>query len=122
MPTPEDLKIRQLKGHVEYRNWCDICVRCRGKELDHKSQEDKERKFPEYSWDYCFPGDEVGFKWTVLVGKERRNKTWMATTVPMKGSTGKFAVDKCLDFFEEMEIKKELYLLSRIKNLLLNFW
>ena len=78
-----------------------ICVRCRGKELDHKSQEGKERRFPEYSWDYCFPGDEFGFKWTVLVGKERGSKGWMASTVPIKGSTGRFAVDKCLEFLEE---------------------
>jgi hypothetical protein len=69
--------------------------------MDHKTQKDKERKFPEYSFDYCFPGDEVGFKWTVLVGKVRDSEGWMATTVPMKGSTGKFAVDKVTEFFEE---------------------
>ena len=61
LPTKEEVEIHKLTGHVNYRNWCDICVRCRGKDLDHKSQEGKERTFPEYSWGYCFPGDEVGF-------------------------------------------------------------
>ena len=61
----------------------------------------KDRKFPEYRWDYCFPGDEVGFKFTVLVGKEKGSKAWMATTVPMKGSSGRFSVDKCMEFLDE---------------------
>ena len=49
-----------------------------------------ERKVPEYHFDYCFPGDELGFKCTILVGKERISKTWMATAVPNKGASGRF--------------------------------
>ena len=63
--------------------------------MGHKKDDGKERRLPEHSWDYCFPGDEMGFKWTVLVGKERGNKSWMATAVPMKGGKGRFAIDKC---------------------------
>jgi len=36
-----------------------------------------------------------------LVGKERSSKSWMAVTVPVKGTSGKFATDKCLEFIEE---------------------
>ena len=32
-------------------------------------------------------------------------KGWMATTVPSKGGTGQFAVDKCLEFIEENGVK-----------------
>ena len=67
LPTKEEVEMHNLMGHVEYRNWCEICVRCQGREMDHRNMKGKERKFPEYSFDYCFPGDEVGFKWTVLV-------------------------------------------------------
>ena len=67
----------------------------------HSKGKREERQLSEYSWDYCFPGDEFGYKWTVLVGKERRSQAWMAATVPSKGGTGKFGVDKCLDFIEE---------------------
>ena len=35
------------------------------------------------------------------MGRERGSKSWMATAIPSKGSTGRFAVDKCLEFFEE---------------------
>ena len=34
LPTPEDVKIHELKGHIEFRNWCPICIRARGKDLD----------------------------------------------------------------------------------------
>ena len=100
LPTEEEVEKHNLT-HLLFLDWCLICVKAKGRDLDHKKDGGKDRKLPEYSWDYCFPGDEVGFKWTVLVGKVRDSEGWMATTVPMKGSTGKFAVDKVNDFFEE---------------------
>ena len=39
--------------------------------------------------------DRVGLQRKIL------SQTMMATTVPMKGSTGKFAVDRILDFIDE---------------------
>ena len=36
-----------------------------------------------------------------MVGKERGSKSRMATAVPAKGSTGKFCVDKCLEFMAD---------------------
>ena len=69
--------------------------------MAHKTDEGGERKLPEYSWDYCFPGDELGYKWVVLVGRERGSKSIMATTVPMKGGIGAFGRDRCLDFIHE---------------------
>ena len=43
----------------------------------------------------------MGFKWSVLLGKERGSRSFMATTVPNKGGGRKFAVDKCLEFIDE---------------------
>ena len=43
----------------------------------------------------------MGYKLTVLVGRERASGMTMATVVPMKGSSGKFAVDKALDLMIE---------------------
>eukprot|EP00973_Karenia_brevis_P095704 12428708-Karenia_brevis.AAC.1 len=50
---------------------------------------------------FYFPGDEVGYRWTILVRQERQTKVMMATTVPHKGGRGCFAVDKGLDFINE---------------------
>ena len=97
LPSKSEVDRHFMSGHIPYRNWCPVCIKARGREMDHSQCADRERKIPEYSFDYCFPGDEFGFKWTVLVGQERMSKAWMATAVPMKGSSGRFAVDKCLE-------------------------
>eukprot|EP00973_Karenia_brevis_P030126 4152169-Karenia_brevis.AAC.1 len=49
----------------------------------------------------AFLGDECGYKWTVLVGKERKTGMMLATTVPQKGGRGMFTIDACLDFIDE---------------------
>ena len=80
---------------------CGVCVRATGKDLNHNRDARDERDLSEYSFDYCFPGDELGFKWVVLVGKERRMGTWMASAIPDKGGMGHFGRDKCLEFINE---------------------
>ena len=101
LPTPEEVERHFLQGHLPYRNLCPVCVKSKGKDEAHKRDSGNSRGLPEYSFDYCFPGDEMGFKWVVLVGKERSSGSWMATAVPMKGGTGRFAVDKCGEFIDE---------------------
>ena len=27
LPTEEEVKLHELRGHVDYRNWCSVCVR-----------------------------------------------------------------------------------------------
>ena len=101
LPSQDEVDRHCVMGHLPYRKWCPVCVKAKGRDMDHSRDCGKERKLPEYSWDYCFPGDEFGFKWTVLVGKERASKCWMATAVPTKGASGKFNIDKCLEFNDE---------------------
>ncbi len=101
LPSEKEVEEHYVRGHFPYRNWCHICVKAKGKDMGHQKEGGKERKVPEYHFDYCFPGDELGFKWTILVGKERISKTWMATAVPNKGASGRFATDKFLEFMEE---------------------
>ena len=55
----------------------------------------------EYSFDYCFPGDEFGYRVTVLVGRERTSGMTMATVIPLRGGSGKFMTDRVMKFFEE---------------------
>ena len=35
LPTQEEVDSHYLMGHLPYRNWCPICVRAKGKDLDH---------------------------------------------------------------------------------------
>ena len=88
--------------NLPYRNWCPACVKAKGKDLDHRGAVDKERKLSEYCFDYCFPGDEFWYKLTALVGTERLTNMKFGTAVPTNGSSGKFAVDRALDFIAEV--------------------
>ena len=73
----------------------------KGKDLDHRSDPLKERSVPEYSFDFAFPGDEFGHKTAVLVGKERMSELVLAAAIPVKGSEGRYMLDKVLDYLVE---------------------
>ena len=94
-PTKAEVDEHDL-FHLPYRNWCPICVRAKGKELDHRKAIEGPKGLSEYSFDYCFPGDEFGFKLTVLSGKEAITGMQFSTAVPTKGASGKFSSDKAI--------------------------
>ena len=62
----------------------------------------KDRGLSEYSFDYCFQGDELGCKLTVLAGRERVTGTYFATAVPMKGSMGHYVIERIKDAIDEV--------------------
>ena len=99
-PTEQEVK-DQNRTHVPYRSWCPCCVKAKEKDLDHRKAVDGERGLNEYSFDYCFPGDEFGYRLTVLVGRERTSGMTMATVIPSKGGSRKFMTDRVMKFFEE---------------------
>ena len=57
--------------------------------MDHRKGIEEERGLSEYSFDYCFLGDEMGCKWTISVGKEKMSGSWFATSVPQNGASGR---------------------------------
>ena len=99
-PTRQEVERHNLT-HLPYRNWCPHCVRAKGKDADHRLRKPGERSLPEFSFDYAFPGDEFGYKLTVLVGRERGTGMTMASVLPDKGSKGKFAADRAMEFLTE---------------------
>ena len=99
-PSQAEVEDHARRNHCPYRNWCGVCVSACGRDLDHRADSGKERGLSEFSFDYCFPGDEFGCKLTTLVGRERKTGCSMATAVPMKGSTGMFTIDKVLEFID----------------------
>jgi hypothetical protein len=99
-PSQAEVDLHELH-HLPYRNWCPHCVRGQGKDLDHRRSAGGERGLSEYHFDYCFPGDEFGFKLTILVGRERVGGMCMATVVPTKGTNGCFELHKILEFIRQ---------------------
>ena len=88
-------KPTEQEDHVPYR------VKAKGKDLDHRKAVDGERGLNEYSFDYSFPGAELGYRLTVLVGHERTSGMTMATVIPSKGGSGKFMTDRVMKSNEE---------------------
>ena len=66
----------------------------------------------EFSFDYGFPGDEFGFEFVVLGGKERQTGMRFATAVLTKGASGNFSSDKALQFMEELGDKASKIILE----------
>ena len=54
-PTMAEVEEHRLT-HLPYRNWCTVCVKAKGKDLDHWTAVTEERGVSEYAFDYCFPG------------------------------------------------------------------
>ena len=90
MPTVKEVE-EHNRTRLPCRNWCPHCVRAKGKDLGHRKDTSCERGPPAVSFDCCFQGNELGYKLTVLVGRERVTGMTMAAVLPSKGSTGKFA-------------------------------
>ena len=63
--------------------------------------EDHVEWIPEYHLDYCFPGDEMGQRLTILVAVERYSRMKKAVVVPSKGSTGMYAARLVLELISE---------------------
>ena len=84
-PSQDEVDDHNLK-HLPYRSWCRHCIRGRGKETSHKTQQDEPRGVPEFHMDFCFPGYEESSKeyLTVLVMRMRHTRMTMSTVVPSK--------------------------------------
>ena len=70
LPSEEEVREHQLT-HLPFRNWCPHCIKGRREEMNHNNQDRSERRLDEFHMDYCFPGDEFGYKLTILVVVEK---------------------------------------------------
>ena len=101
MPSQAEVDVHELT-HVPFRSWCRHCIRGRGKESNHSSKCDRESgSIPEFSFDWCFPGEEVpGKTLSVLVGRMRDTRMTLSTMSPTK-SSGSWIASRVLAFFRE---------------------
>ena len=52
-PSEREVELHR-RTHLPYRNWCEVCVRAKGRDGDHRKIVEKERGLSEYCFDYCF--------------------------------------------------------------------
>ena len=75
-------------------------MRGKAKELDCRKSDGALGDMPEFHLDYCFPGDDLGFKLSILVGVERDTGAKVSVVVPQKGTTGKYASGEVVAFID----------------------
>ena len=90
LPSKAEVLEPQLT-HLPYRTRCPHCIQRR----------DDDSTVSECHMDYCFPGDEMGQRLTLLVVVERHTKMKKVIVVPSKGSTGRYAATQVLDLIGE---------------------
>ena len=69
--------------------------------MNHQRQPRVERGLDEFHVDYCFPGDDFGFKLTILVCVEKYSGMKCISVVPTKGATGAFAARRIIELINE---------------------
>ena len=69
--------------------------------MNHTRTDKEERGIDEFHLDYCFPGDEFGFKLTILVAVEKYSGMKASIVVPTKGADGSFAARQAIELINE---------------------
>ena len=100
-PSKEEVATHEIT-HLPYRNWCEVCVQGRGKNMQHRKGK-QERGLPEIHMDYMFigPKDAPGMTKTCLVIREAETRMTLAIMVPAKGRQT-YVIDRVLAFLEEI--------------------
>ena len=49
LPSKEEIERHCIGGHVEFRDWCDACVRARSRDMPHYRDKGGARMLLEYS-------------------------------------------------------------------------
>ena len=96
-PTAEEVRVHRLT-HVPYRAWCPECVAAKGVDDPHRPRGlEFASEFPEVHFDYCFLRDQKGApSVTVIVGKDRRTRSFLGHVVPGKGVKSRW-IPQCIE-------------------------
>ena len=72
LPTADEVE-KHMMTHLPYRNWCEYCIKGRGKEAAHTRRTGEASDLPEVSLDYCFPSKEDGTGGLTILGARERH-------------------------------------------------
>ena len=86
LPSAQEKEEHELTGHVCYRNWCPICLACKGLGQGHReAPAEDETAVPTILCDYAFMGQDDNKCLPMLCAKDRKTKRVAATFVQSKG-------------------------------------
>ena len=115
-PSPQEFERHCACGHVPFRSWCPICVKCSAPEDGHRAQGKATHEFPVFSNDYAFLGSkDQSEKLTIHVTTESNlTKSMFCTVVPRKGiGETEVAINYMLDCIAEFGYtSSKIYLIN----------
>ena len=88
-----------LPLHLNYRNWCEDCVRAKGLSAPHKTVVEEPLDGVTWNMDYCFLGDNLKkMHWTTKRRRSRKARCtfWFCSTTAKKLSGPCLQVRKVL--------------------------
>ena len=104
-PSAETIEQHFIAGHVNYRNWCPVCVMARGREDAHprrkEEDEDDRTGLPIISMDYNELNEESANPQKVIIGKDEVTGNVFAHNVIAKGLVDDWICKKLVQDFEE---------------------
>ena len=105
LPSKDEVEKHYLT-HLPFRNWCEYCIKGKGKTAPHYQQEKRDDGLPEVHFDYCFMITHGSPMCTILVAREKSSKMTLATVVPMKGtSKDEYPIARTLTFLKEIGLE-----------------
>ena len=109
MPIVEEVKRHELT-HMPYKSWCAHRARGRGKRMQHRRQDVKDRAITEVHLEDCFMRSEEseGKNLTTLLARERDAGMTCSTVVPRKGALDSFASKRVLIFCPGNRVRAQL--------------
>ena len=90
-PSPDERERHWKCGHLPYRAWCPVCIKARGREDPHKTQERDKDGMAEVAMDYCSVGDRK-----LLVGREATTGNIFGHLVRKKGLEDEYIIKKVM--------------------------
>ena len=75
LPSAQEREEHELTGHVCYRNWCPICLACKGLGQGHRdAPAEDETAVPTLLCDYAFVGQDDGKTLPMVCAKDKKDK------------------------------------------------
>ena len=108
-PSEDEVR-KHWATHLPFRDWCWVCVAGRAKDDPHRPRDSVEKTtMPEVHFDYCFLRNDAKGDYTpVLVGKERRSKSFIVHVVPFKGGDVEWVAGRIVKDLEMIGIRGDM--------------
>ena len=105
LPSAEDVEDHFRQGHVDYRDWCPVCVKSKGREDPHRrdAQEPEDKTgLPIVSLDYQVLNEDTPTEQRLIIGKDESSGNLLGHHVICKGLGDEWVLKQLAKDFQDM--------------------